>query len=892
MRKIILKDGWKLHEAPLSWGRDMVGAVLAKKDGWLDCSVPSDIHTPLEEAGIIKDVVKADYCFDAEWTEKHSWWYVKTFDSSEIDATAEVVELVFESLDTLAEIFVNGVFLKKQVCAHYACVINIRHLIQQGENTIAVRLTSGMEEVTDEMIDSIGRGICVDGSSTRGDLRRAFVRRPQYTVGWDWGPRAVTIGIVKDAYICCYNKVAIRGVHVYTDKIDRQGPTYDEKCRATVKVQLELEQLHISSTRDADIKIKIVPKDEQVAESAMGLASKEIVLEKKDVLLTSGTNYIDLKVEVEDAKLWWPKGYGEPNLYELDVEVICEGVCIVNPTIVFGIRTIDVDMTRLSDRTRRFALVVNGVNIFCKGGDWIPADSIYARVSDEKYETLVSEAAEANFNCLRIWGGGIYEKDVFYESCDKYGVMVWHDFMLSCSTYPDNEQWFVDEFEREVEYQVTRLRNHASICLWCGSNETQQMYNPFDGIQWEYIKEVTYEKSLGLQVINNNAKKLVQRISPEIPYWNSSPYGGVNPNEQEIGDVHYWNQCMMNPDMAIRIEPREYDKCTAPFVSEYGYPGAYHYESIKDTFGTADIERDSDLWQLHNNTFEKETVNAGIMKHYGVDAAKMPVKEYIMYSGLVQSTMLGYSLEALRFKDYCYGAMFWMYNDTWCEVGWTIIDYYLRRKNSFYGVRRAFDPVKFILRDDDAMFGGKGTNIYKMQACNDTKYNLKFANAQIGYMSFDGKVRELQPMEFVLKAHSREYVVEAELSKHDYTEGTIFFMPGKAEICDEQGEVLTALGNAGEYIDSEVAPARLRNKDIAQLNLCAGEFEVIGKEEVGEDVVYTLSAHTFVHAVHIEEDNKCSDNYFELAPGQTKKVVVYGGAGKEFEWKSQSTKKF
>lgn len=886
MKKILLKEGWKLHEAPLSWGKDMLNAVMAKKDGWLDCTVPCDIHTPLEEAGIIKDVVKADYCYDAEWTEKRSWWYVKTFDSCEIDPNAEVVELIFESLDTRADIFLNGIFLKKHINAHYPCVVNIRHLVQPGENTIAVRLTDGMEEVTDEMIDSIGRGICVDGHTTRGDLRRAFVRRPQYTIGWDWGPRAVTVGIVKDAYICCYNKVAFRGVHVFTEKIDRRGPAYDETCSATVKVQLELEQLNIGSTRDADIKIKLAPL--YASNVTAGGKSNEIVLEKKDVLLTSGINYIEFTVDVENAELWWPKGYGKPDLYSLDAEVICEGVEIVNPTVTFGIRTIDIDVSRIDADRRRFALVINGVTIFCKGGDWIPADSIYARVSDEKYETLVSEAAEANFNCLRIWGGGIYEKDVFYECCDKYGVMVWHDFMLSCSTYPDDVQWFNDEFDREVDYQTKRLRNHASMCLWCGSNETQMMYNPMDGIQWDTIDDVTYEKALGLHLVNTNAKVIVQRNSPEIPYWNSSPYGGVNPNDQNIGDVHYWNNCMMNADMAKRIEPREYDKCTAPFVSEYGYPGAYHYESIKDTFGTVDIERDSDLWQLHNNTFEKETVNAGIMKHYSVDASKMPVKEYIMYSGLVQSTMLGYSLEALRFKDYCDGAMFWMYNDTWCEVGWTIIDYYLRRKNSFYGVRRAFDPVKFILRDDNAEFGGAGSNTFKMQACNDTEFNLKFANAQIGYMSFDGTVRELQPVEFVLKARSREYVVEAELPERDYIEGTVFFMPGKAEICDEQGNVLTELGNAGEYVDSEVAPARLRNNDISCLKMSEPKFNVSAGEIVGNDVVYTLSSEMYVHAVHIEEDNKCSDNYFDLAPGQVKKVTVYCGAGAEFEWKSLS----
>ncbi len=451
MKELTLNQGWRLLEAPLNWSRGELGRVLNQQEGWMDCDLPCDIHMPLQAYGRIKDVVKADYCFDAEWTTYRSWWFTKAFQADDVLA-ADVAELTLESLDAYADVFLNGVWLGTHKSAHYPFTKGVKDVLKPGENLLAVRMTTGMEQVNDRDMAELDKHYV---TQERGDDRRNFVRKAQYTVGWDWGPKALTCGIVKNAYIKAYNRTAIRGVHVETVAVNASGGN------AELKVHLEIEQLDPVKTRDADIAVEF---------SREGRACQRVAL--TDCLMTSGQNYVDLDVSIPDAALWWPNGYGEQPLYQVAVQVTCEGHTEEYPVFDYGIRKIELDQRRtsLKDNTRLFALIVNGVRVFCKGGDWIPSDSIYARVTDEKYQVLIQEAVNANFNMLRIWGGGCYEFDVFYNLCDKLGILLWHDFMLACATYPDHLEEFVALCQHEFDYQTRRLRNHACIGLFSGNN--------------------------------------------------------------------------------------------------------------------------------------------------------------------------------------------------------------------------------------------------------------------------------------------------------------------------------------------------------------------------------------------------------------------------------------
>ena len=834
MKTLSLNRNWRLHEAPMAWKADALARVLSAEEGWMGCELPCDIHVPLQEAGVIRDVTKADYCYEAEWTEKRSWWFVNEFEASREDVEADVVELTLESLDGKADVFLNGTWIGSHNSAHYPFTRGIKEHLRAGKNLLVVRMTTGMETVSDEMLAEINWAVCTEENNNctdRSDKRRGCLRKPQYVVGWDWGPKAITCGIVKNAYIRCYNKVAIRSVHMYAAEI--------QKDAVKVHVSAELDQLNVISTRDCDFTL------------TLSLEGREWTFERKDVLLTSGINYLDMDFVLPDAQLWWPAGYGKQPMYAVKASVSCEGVRTEYPEFALGLRTVELDTSRVDDVNRNFCLVVNGVHVFCKGGDWIPADSIYARVSDEKYKTLIAEAREAGFNMLRVWGGGIYERDVFYQECDRQGILLWHDFMFGCSTYPDHLDWFMDEVKREMRYQTRRLRNHACMALWCGNNENHWIFNKTDNPQWKL--DLNYERQYGLRTANEAAKVAVRENCREIPYWNSSPYGGALPNDETCGDTHHWNQCTMNPDMAKRIEPKEYDKVLSRFVTEYGYVGPCSKESIADFFDGNEIDRNSKIWKLHNNTFEKDTVLAGIEKHYLDHAADLNLDDYLLYSGMVQSMMLEYSLEAIRFKDFCGGGLFWMYNDTWCEVGWTIIDYYLRRKISFYGVKRAFAPVKLSLR----MVDGKA----RLQGCNDTAQDIVLS-AKVGYIAFDGSEDRTKTREFVLKAQSRCYLEDFELPEADYTTGAFVVVP-EGDGC---------------------APAVLRLNDTRNLKYAGAEPKVLSVEKCGDDAVVTLTADAYVHGVHIKGNRQMSDNYFDLVPGQVKKVTVKGAGDESLEW--------
>ena len=823
MIKLLLNGGWRLRFEDLHLDREMVEWVLQKEKGWMETDIPCDVHMPLLKSGLVNEPLEADFSYSSEWIENKSWWFKKDFIVDAEILESDVAELTLESLDAEADVFVNGVFIGHQKSAFYPFQKDIRHLLKSGNNQLAVRITTGVEYVSEYQLSPFKQNISTEADANRGDRgdkRRVYVRKPQYVFGWDWGPRVATCGIMKDVYICAYKKLAVRNVHTVTKSIGKD---------ALLTLILKIENFHPYSTAEAEIKVDLLD------------GSRIAANVKKDVLLRSGLNYIELDVEVKDVKLWWPNGMGSQFLYTVNASVVSEGYEYSYSPFKIGVRTLTLKLDKINSSERKFNFVINGVDMFCKGGNWIPADSIYARVTDSKYETLISEANNAGFNMLRIWGGGLYEKDIFYEKCNEYGILIWHDFMFVCALYPDHEEWFRNEVEKELDYQTQRLRTHPCLALWCGNNEIHWFFDD------TYIGDKKPPFLGGVICYNEMAPDIVHRNCPEIPYWNSSPYGGKHPNCNEVGDRHHWHDCMMNPVMEKRITPEEYDLITSKFISEYGYVGPCRKSSILQYYGGEPVDRTSRVWELHNNTFEKATVPAGIRKHY-TDPEGLDLDQYLLYAGLCQGLMLGYSLESLRFKEGCSGSLFWMYNDCWGEVGWSIIDYYLKRKISYYFVKRAFMPLKLILREKDAIISVVGIN--------DTAEAVSF-DAEYGYTSFDGCYKNTSLDAISLQPHSRNVILRFPVSDFNADQGLFFVKP---------------LDN-----NLSIYPGILKCKEFRTLKIPESNLTISDIEASAEKMSFTVSSLSYSHAVHFNLDDSIllSDEYFDLLPGESRRITAF-----------------
>lgn len=820
IEKILLDKDWELKEAPLSYKKEMAGHILADMTGWYSgISLPTDVRMTLIKEGVLKDPVLADYAAEGGWVTQRSWWFKKSFDIKELDMP--YYRIVLESLDVHGDIFLNGVYLGHQDSAYYPFIREVKKHLVKGQNTLLVRLSGGLEYVSNEDLAEVNLRAENDQGENRGDTRRVFVRKPAYVNGWDWCPSATSVAVGKNVYIEGSDGIVLNAANVETLSI---GDT------ARIRVNTELEFLNPLEAVDADVTVRIMKDGTLQGEKAC-----------VDRLICSGINHLVFEFNIEDAALWWPNGMGAQPLYELCVSVKHNDTITEFPASKFGIRKIELDIGRIDEKNRRFAFVINGVRIFAKGANWVPADLIYARVSDEKYEKLVKESAEANFNMLRIWGGGLYERDAFYDACDKYGILVWQDFMFACASYPGHIQSFYDSVCRELDYQTKYLGGRACIALFCGNNEIQCNPHLFG--------------TFGIEISNIAAPEYVHKNCPWVEYWNSSPY--PKPSYPFYGDDHFWDY--INEDMPIKIEPKHYDTVPDKFVSEYGYVGACVKDTVSDYFDGHPMELYNKIWNHHNNKFEKDIVKAGISKHYTDD--ELTVDEYLLYAGLVQSMMYEYSLESFRSKVDCGGGLLWMYDDAWGETGFAIMDYYTRRKVSFYGVKRALEHIKLIMREENG--------IIKVFGTNDTPEQIGM-NIRYGYASFDGNFDDSSGIEIQLAPMTRGEIFSFEMKGYDAYSGVYYAKP-----------------------ESGAEPAILRYCDLRELKLCPPDVKIITEYDKGNDRIVEIESRTYSSGVYLDNLSglHLSDNYFQMLPGEKKRVIIKNGAGVKAELKTIPVKK-
>ncbi len=650
MKQIVKLDGkWEFTLAPENEKLSRVPGCDFPVGSLLSGEVPGTIHTDLMSNDLIPDPFYRDNERRVQWVDKADWVYRKTFYVEQELLDENRLVLVAEGLDTVAEISINGREVAQTDNMHIAHRFEVSEFLEDGENEIRVCFRSPSEHAK-QLEQEYGV------LSHTHESHRLYMRKAQYSFGWDWGPILATSGIWKSIYLEACSGICIRDLQVDTRLTD------DFK-HATVNIEVATDIF----AQEATGATVLVELDDRKHETALQGPEQRI------------------SVEIDEPELWWPVGYGKQKLYDLKVSVISNGEIEDTITRRIGIR--NVELVQEKDQWgESFYFKVNSVPVFSKGANWIPADNFLPRVSDEKYQTLLQQATAANMNTIRIWGGGIYEQDVFYDLCDELGLLVWHDFMFACGGYPEHES-YCENVRHEVEFIVKRLRHHACIFVWCGNNENEWI--------WYRSTGVSYQDMPGLKLFHDLIPKICARLDPDRPYWPSTPFGGDDPNSQSQGNCHQWDIWSQWQDFTTVAEDG------SRFVSEFGFQAPANARTFETVTLPEDWHPQSEMMEWRNKQVEgQERLFRFLAGH-----VQMPntFDDFVYKCQVVQAEALRTCLEHWRRnKARTGGAIIWQLNDCWPVSSWSLIDSELQPKLAYHAVKRAFAPVLVSLRKTES----------------------------------------------------------------------------------------------------------------------------------------------------------------------------------------------
>jgi beta-mannosidase len=665
-----------------------------------------------------------------------------------------------------------------------------------------------------------------------------LMRTAQLSLGWDWGPRLPNVGIWRPVELRHEHRATITGTHCYTLEINRV------EDRALVAVRVEAERFAGDTPLTARVRL-VDP------ETGDDVASGQIVLAGEGDHLAA-TTYL----AAERPRLWWTHDLGEPFLYNVEIVLSEDGDELDRCTQPVGIRTIKLDQfpDPAEPGTRFFRFVLNDVPIFAKGANWIPADSFFGALTANRYEMLLTAARDANMNMLRIWGGGIYEQDVFYDLCDRLGLLIWQDFMFSCAMYPENNADFVAEVEAEARYQVRRLRSHPCLALWCGNNENQWLH---DRANWE----VAVARVPGALYYDDILPQVVAELDGQIPYWPGSPYGGNDHNSMFDGDRHNWDVWHGNSPRRFGEKPRNentpesvsfvrYAQDMGRFISEFGMHAAPVYETLRRSIPADQLYHHSPAMDHHNKDNPK---NKG--DNLMLVATDLPddLEEYIDFSMIAQAEGLKFGIEHFRRrKPHCSGTLFWQFNDCWPVLSWSVLDYYGFGKASYFYTTRVYAPVM-------ASFKQLADGAVELWVVNDTLDRVSDTiTVRLG--TFDGAIIWEQETPIEVGANTSTQLMRWDASQ-------IAGGPDRYLSVQAAGDLFPANRHFFGMIKDLQRDPRPPEVTIRQVD--------------DHTLAVDLQAATYAFFVHVivpDEATRFSDNYFDLEPGETRTITVRNAA--------------
>ena len=809
-----LHEGWKFRQARLT--------------NWYPATVPGVVHTDLLQNKIIEDPFFRLNERGLQWIDKEDWVYETCFTLAADMMRKENMELVFEGLDTYADVYLNDECILKADNMFRRWSIPVRQYIREENNILKVYFHSPVKIDVPKWDALPYQYPASNDQSENGGLFNKkisiFARKAGYHYGWDWGPRLVTSGIWRPVYIRAWSDLRINDVFIEQKEVGAG--------RAVIAGHVELDA-------DKDMDGVLVT----ITDEATGR-----VLGEWQADLKRGTNRVTVDFVLHKPKLWWSNGLGEPFLYRFRTDIIAGGELLDSKTERVGIRSLKVVHQPDKDG-HTFYIELNGRPVFAKGANYIPSDNFLPRVTPENYKRTILDAAGVNMNMLRVWGGGIYENDVFYDLCDEHGIMIWQDFMFACSMYPADGD-FLENIKQEAIDNVRRLRNHACIALWCGNNECIDAW-----CNWGWKRDFDKQNPKAADVIWEQYKKqysvvlpeIVKEHHPEAYYRQSSPYSDEKGTRNvAVGDYHYWDVWQGLKSLS------EFNHARSRFFSEYGFQSFPEFESIKRYTIESDWALTSEVMMAH----QRGGINANTRINDFLLAEYHKPKDFpsfVYMSQLLQADAMKMAMEAHR-RDmpYCMGSLVWQHNDCWPVASWSSRDYYGRWKAQHYFTVKSFSDILISPIEEEGKL--------KVFAVSD---RLKKA---IGRLTVD--VIDLR--KGVVTSRCVRADVAANTSKVIWI-GDIRELLGNLE---REDVVLrfTWQDNQGQAYTNSCFLAKQKEMNYPKVHIATTIIPVKDGYEI------TLKSDAFARAVFLsiigDTDNFISDNYIDLFPNESVTVSV------------------
>ncbi len=791
-------DRWEVCGfQPEHYRREALISGHYDREQWFITQTPKDIHSILIENNIIAHPFYRTNDMDCLWVEKRIWVYKTELMIPEGYDGRDVLELRLEGVDTYASVLLNGkeiAYLDNMFIEHS---IDLTGLLAAGRNTLYLEF--------DLMGKQASRKELPQGFWTNYSTERAYARKAAYHYGWDWTSRIATIGLWKPVSLIRYANARINHVHIIASEI-----RLEEK-----KAQLNFE-IDTTVWKQADYEYRV-----------------EIVSPKGEVLeyYTKETIFC---IPLEQVSFWWTYDLGQPDLYQIKISLLQDEECLDLYMLDYGIRKLKLKLRSEDGSEKRFLFELNDVPVMARGANWVPVSNFLSTAEEERYRKLIHMAKEANMNMLNLWGGGIYEKDVFYNTCDREGILVWQYFMFVCGEYPDYEEAFLSNIKTEIVNVAIRLRNHACLAVWVGNVENTMLCEKI-GLTREMYGNKLFDKLL---------PAWLKTLDPTRSYIPTSPWSEEGPaNSMESGDRHNWDVWFTD------VPYTHYKKDFTRFASEYGLHGAPARQTIETYIGSENLQMDNFYFLYMNKDQSLGRMFYYMKQHIGEPHS---LEEYIDYSMFTQAEGLKFASEHYR-RNFpaTAGALIWQLNDCMPVHSWSLIDYDLIPKASYYYSARFFAPVLLSLEEIDDTLTGIWIHNNQNEELKDT------------------------------------ILVEV----RDFLGNSIY--QDRLNIHMEPNSVkkMKELRVGGRYYPNVIIPGRPRSFYLkAQGNICGRNLRYFGKyQEIAwpkatitadySKGVLGLSSDKFARFVKLDgalKGLKLSDNYFDLEAGERKEIYVEG----------------